>query len=238
MKSKKLCSIVSLVVIVILTSCFVSGCISTYYPINERISDGIEIGVFDLNDEKWQYRVWVGDSTEPIAQGHHTGNGLYFLPGNTTDVIKMGVTFPKSVTASYELDTPKSSKGLREVTPFTAEKELYLIYNPTSGIAVVTENFYEVTKDTPTQTPTTLQTDSVTTVATPSPTKTPSPTATKLQTTTPTKTATSQQVSPTMIYYVKKESKIVHKSTCKHINDTSNYLTVTDPSGYKKCNWW
>ena len=80
-----------------------------------------------------------------------------------------------------------------------------------------------------------------------------SPTPTVLETTLPTTSATTQPttikktltptVTPTVtttpdIYYVNKDSKIVHRSTCKHIKDPSNYLVVNDPSGYKKCNWW
>ena len=64
---------------------------------------------------------------------------------------------------------------------------------------------------------------------TPAVTQTSSPTSTITKTSTPTKTATS------IIYYVNKESGIVHKAGCSYIKDPSNYYTVTDPSGYQKC---
>lgn len=79
----------------------------------------------------------------------------------------------------------------------------------------------------PTPTPTVTKTSTPTSTITK--TSTPTPTATKTLTPTPTKTAT------TIIYYVNKESGIVHKSGCSYIKDPSNYYTVTDPSGYQKC---
>jgi len=69
---------------------------------------------------------------------------------------------------------------------------------------------------------------SVTNTPTAVPTKTYTPVVTS--TPTPTKTVTSGT-----IYYVNKESKIVHKAGCSYIKDLSNYFTVTDPSGYQKC---
>lgn len=82
---------------------------------------------------------------------------------------------------------------------------------------------------------------------------TSSTTSTIIATTLPTTVVTTQPTTikktlvpttiPTLkttsgVYYVNKDSKIVHRSTCKHIKDTSNYLVVSDPSGYTKCNWW
>ncbi len=82
--------------------------------------------------------------------------------------------------------------------------------------------------NTPTLVPTQASTPVVT--STPTPTKTVTPTPVVTSTPTPTKTITS-----TTLYYVNKESGIVHKAGCSYIKDLSNYYTVTDPSGYQKC---
>jgi len=90
-----------------------------------------------------------------------------------------------------------------------------------------------------TDTPTPVQTTStpvVTKTPTPYVTKTPTPVVTKTSTPVVTSTPTPiNTVTSGMIYYVNKDSGIVHKSGCSYIKDTSNYDIVSDPSGYKKC---
>jgi len=44
--------------------------------------------------------------------------------------------------------------------------------------------------------------------------------------------------TPTMKYYVHKDSLIVHQEGCSHIKIVDNYFVVTDPGDYQKCNWW
>lgn len=174
------------IIILIIGFVFAAGC-STYTPINTRISDGYQLGVMDLNDNpQWYYRVWVGDSTEPVVSGYNSGNGLYSFPADTTGTVKMGVIFQEPTTGKYRFSDPDSRNLIQQTISFEPEKEIYLIYNIDSKMGIVTDDFnYDLT---PPPLPTTI---TPTKAITQEPTKTSGITAPPTVTKTPTKVPTS-----------------------------------------------